>query len=66
MLTNNIVNSEEEKPRSPTYLEKGMIETNDEKETTPTTTKCTKDEIMDINEKKNHAMGYTKVKNRFQ
>jgi hypothetical protein len=27
MLTNNMVNSEEEKPRSPTYLEKGMIKT---------------------------------------
>jgi hypothetical protein len=51
MLTNNIVNNEEEKPRSPTYPKKGVIETDDEKETMPTTTKCAKDKIMDINEK---------------
>jgi hypothetical protein len=52
MLTNNIINSEKEKPKSPTYPKKGMIKMNDEKETMPTTIKCTKDEMMDINEKK--------------
>jgi len=53
MLTNNkqFLNSEEEKPRSPTYLEKGMIKMNDKKETTPITIECAKDEMMDINEK---------------
>jgi hypothetical protein len=39
---------------------------NDKKETTPTTTKCSKDEIMDIRRRGNHAIRYTKVKDRFQ
>jgi len=52
MLTNSIINSEEERPRSPTYPKKGMIETYDEKETTPTTTKCAKNKMVDINEEK--------------
>jgi len=47
---NNIVNSEEEEPSSPTCLGEGMTKTNDEKETTLTTTKCSRDEIMDISE----------------
>jgi hypothetical protein len=51
MLANNIINREEEKPRSPTYPKKGMIEIDDEKETTPTTIECPKDEMVDINEK---------------
>jgi hypothetical protein len=50
MLTNSIINSEEEKPRSPTYPKKGMIEIDDEKETTPTTTECAKDKMVGINE----------------
>jgi len=50
MLTNNIINNEEEKPISPTYPKKRMIETHDEKETTPTTTECAKDKMVDTNE----------------
>jgi len=50
MLINSIINSEEEKPKSPTYQKKGMIETYDEMETTPTTIECAKDEMVDINE----------------
>jgi hypothetical protein len=38
--------------QDPNISRKGNDRTNDEKETTPTTTKCAKDEIMDINEKK--------------
>ncbi len=50
MTMNNIVNSEEEEPSSPTCLGEGMTKTNDEKEITFTTTKCSRDEIMDISE----------------
>jgi hypothetical protein len=47
---NNIANIKEKESRFRTYLGKGMIETDDEDETTPTTTKCTRDKMMDISE----------------
>jgi hypothetical protein len=50
VLMNNIVDSEEEEPCSPTCLGEGMTKRNDEKETMPTATKCSRNEIVDINE----------------
>jgi hypothetical protein len=50
MLMNNIANIKEKESRFPTYLGKGMIEMDDEEETTPTTTKCTRDKMMDTSE----------------
>jgi hypothetical protein len=36
LLANSVVDNEEEEPRSPTYLEEGMIiEIDDKEETTP-------------------------------
>jgi len=40
MLKNNIADREKEEPRSPTNLEKGMIDTNDEEEITPIGRMC--------------------------
>jgi hypothetical protein len=51
VLMNNIVNSKEEELSSPTCLGEGMKKMNGKKETMPTTTKCSRDEIMDISEK---------------
>ncbi len=48
---NNIVDNEEEEPRSLTYLEKRMTEMDDEEETTFITKKCARDEMMNTNEK---------------
>ncbi len=54
-----------------------MMEMDDEDEITPTGKECIKDKMMNINEKMkikrkkkntkaNHAMGYPKVRSRFQ
>jgi hypothetical protein len=51
MLAKSVVNNEEEEPRSPTYLEEGMvIEIYDKEETTPIIKECEGDETMDTNE----------------
>ncbi len=50
ILKNNIADSEEEEPRSPTNPEKGMIDTNDEEETTPIGRKCARDEMTNTNQ----------------
>jgi hypothetical protein len=52
MLVNNIANSKEEEPRSPTYLGEGMMKKNDKKETMPIVKKCIKYKMTDANEKK--------------
>jgi hypothetical protein len=51
MLANSVVDNEEEEPRSPTFLEEGMIiEINDKEETTPINKECEGGEMMDTNE----------------
>jgi hypothetical protein len=66
MLKNNIADREKEEPRSPTNLEKGMIDTNDEEEITPIGRMCKRRNDKHQLRRTNHAMGYRKVKSRFQ
>jgi hypothetical protein len=48
---NNIIDNEEEEPRSLTYLEEGMMEMDDKEETSVIAKKCVRDEMMNTNEK---------------
>jgi hypothetical protein len=50
MSMNNIPNTTEEESRSQTYLGEGMMKMDHQEETTPTTTKCTRDKMMDTNQ----------------
>jgi hypothetical protein len=49
MLANITTNNEEEELNYPTSLEEGMMKMDDKKETTPTTTKCVRDEMTNTN-----------------
>ncbi len=50
MLANNVINNEEEEPRSSTYLEEGMIiEIDDNEETMPRPTPRSKVGSIDVN-----------------
>jgi hypothetical protein len=64
ILMNNITNTKEKESRFPTYIGKRIIETDDEEETTPTTTNCIRDKMMDINEEEQtmpHATPRSKI-----
>ncbi len=51
MLANSVVDNEDEEPRSPTFLEEGVIiEINDKEETMPINKECEGGEMMDTNE----------------
>ncbi len=52
MLANNIANSKEVEPISPTYLGEGMTKKNDKMETTPIAKKCIRDKMTNTNEEK--------------
>lgn len=50
MLVNNIANNEEEELSYLTSLEEKMMKMDDKKETTPTATRCVRDEMTNTNE----------------
>jgi len=67
ITVNNIVDNEQEEPRSSTYLKEEVIETDDEKETTLIAKKMHKRRNDEHQWKRtNHTIGYTEVRNRFQ
>ncbi len=64
---NNIIDNEQEEPRSSTYLEEGMIEMDDKEETTLIAKKMHKRQNDEHQWKRtNHTTWYTNVRNRFQ
>jgi hypothetical protein len=50
MLVNNIANNEEEELSYLTSLEEKLMKMDDKKETTPTATRCVRDEMTNTNE----------------